>query len=94
MSIKGGIDGDGLVFLVDSFNIKSYDPGDYSDVSGSESYTPYYGITPSITLSLMGNSTEWHQYLSINSYIDIYLSGVLLMRHIELIVLHTIKMII
>jgi len=72
---NGGVSGDGLVFLIDSLSLPSYNPGDYSDMSGSESYIPYYGTTPSITLNLSGNSTDWVQYMTLNGYIDLYLSG-------------------
>jgi hypothetical protein len=72
---NGSISTNGLVFIIDSFNSKSYNVINVSDLSGTDSYIPYYGTTPSITLSIPGNSSEWIQYIVLNEFIDINLIG-------------------
>jgi len=72
---NGGVSTDGLVFLVDSLNKKSFkinDSGIY--VTDTATYTPYYGLSPSVVIGLTGNLGEWGQYL-VNSDVTAHLYG-------------------
>ena len=73
-----GVTTDGIVFSLDSFNLKSYLLDTTQEiVVATESYAPYYGFTPSTTLSLPGNlAPTWTQYIvDANGSVPIYLYG-------------------